>query len=97
MSNGCGCEKGVLKYIKPPYAQKFYIPCCLHDDDYDRGGDKKARQYADRRLFQRCFKLILRQEQSSWRMVWLTLIALLYYCSVRLFGGMFYNYTNMEL
>lgn len=94
MSNGCGCEKGVLRYIKPPYAKKFYIPCCLHDDDYDRGGDKKARQNADKRLFRGCFKLILRQEQNPWQMVWLTLIALLYYCSVRLFGWMFFNYNK---
>lgn len=92
MSNGCGCESGLLKYVKPPYAKKFYIPCCLHDNDYDRGGDGKARWNADKRLFRRCFKLILRQEQSPWKMAWLTLIALLYYSSVRLFGWKFFNY-----
>lgn len=94
MSNGCGCEDGLLKYVKPPYAKKFYIPCCLHDNDYDRGGDRKARRKADRRLFRRCFKLILRQEQNPWKMSWLTLIALLYYSSVRLFGWKFFNYNS---
>lgn len=56
MSNGCGCEKGVLKFIKPPYARKFYIPCCMHDDDYDEGGDKSDRKEADRMLFFRMMK-----------------------------------------
>lgn len=37
-----------MKYIRPPYAKKFYVPCCMHDDDYDRGGNKYTRMFADK-------------------------------------------------
>lgn len=94
MSNGCGCEKGVLRYIKPPYAKMFYAACCMHDDDYDRGGDKQDRKVADRALFSRMVKLSLGQTSNPWRIVWLVSIALLYYVSVRLFGRFYFNYTE---
>lgn len=92
MSRGCGCERGVLRYIKPPCAQLFYPACCIHDDDYDRGGDKGAKKMADRRLFDNCLKIIGRQRASPWKSTWLTLIALLYYASVRTFGRFYFRY-----
>lgn len=94
MSNGCGCSSGLLKYIRPPYARYFYVACCMHDDDYDRGGDAKARRVADRALFRRCFRLIHDRETSPGRMVWLSLNALLYYASVRIFGRHFFNFNK---
>lgn len=92
MSNGCGCEKGVLKYIKPPYAKMFYVACVMHDDAYDRGGDERQRRAADTDLFRHMVQLVHRSEHKPPRIAWLTLIALLYYMSVRLFGRYFFNY-----
>ena len=51
MSNGCGCAKGLLKYIKPPYAKKYYAACVLHDNEYDKGGGEEQRKEADTNLF----------------------------------------------
>lgn len=51
MSNGCGCQKGALRWFRPPYAKFFYVPCCMHDDEYDRGGGLQERKEADRNLF----------------------------------------------
>ena len=94
MSNGCGCSKGVLKYFKPPYADEFYVPCCMHDDDYDKGGNDQDRKVADRLLFSRMVKLSLKLYTNPWKIVWLVLIALLYYSSVRLFGRSYFRYVE---
>ena len=91
MSNGCGCQSGILKFFKPPYAKKFYIPCCIHDDDYDRGGNRKE---ADQRLFRGCLKIILKEETNPWKISWLTLISLFYYIAVRIFGRFYFNYHD---
>ncbi|WP_297071344.1 hypothetical protein [uncultured Duncaniella sp.] len=91
MSRGCGCERGVLRYIKPPYARLFYPACCIHDDDYDRGGDNETRKTADRRLFRNCMKIATGLQFSPWKSTWLTLIALLYYVSVRIFGRFYFH------
>ena len=91
MSNGCGCENGLFKFIKPPYARLFHLPCCLHDDEYDIGGDSNARRIADRNLFTRCVKTIHRNENNPWRMMWLFHIAMMYYVCVRAFGFMYFN------
>ena len=91
MSNGCGCQSGILKFFKPPYAKKFYIPCCIHDDDYDRGGDRKK---ADQSLFLGCLKIILKEETNPWKISWLTLISLFYYLAVRIFGRFYFNYHD---
>lgn len=91
MSNGCGCERGLLRHIKPPYANMFHLPCCVHDDAYDIGGDAAARRSADRDLFRRCITVIQRNERNPWRMMWLFNIAMLYYICVRVFGFMYFN------
>lgn len=97
MSNGCGCSKGVLKWFRPPYARKFYVPCCMHDDDYDRGGDGKARREADRSLFRRMAALVLKDDKAGpTRALWLVCIAYIYYISVRTFGRFYFNYDNKE-
>jgi hypothetical protein len=95
MSNGCGCEKGVLKYVKSPYARKFYIPCCMHDDDYDRGGNKADRKDADRLLFFRMMRKVTddRNEHPT-VFVWMTIIAYIYYMAVRVFGRFYFNYKK---
>lgn len=92
MSNGCGCERGVLKYVKPPYAKKFLAACMVHDDDYDKGGTDADRKEADRDLFVNMEKLTMRNSNNPYSIVWFTLIALLYYMSVRLFGRYYFNY-----
>lgn len=92
MSNGCGCEKGILKYIKPPYSKLFYAACCVHDDDYDKGGDKKSRHQADTRLYYNMLKTITKQDCCVWKGAVLTMVALVYYISVRIFGRAYFNY-----
>lgn len=94
MSNGCGCSKGVLKYIKPPYAEKYYTACELHDNAYDKGGTEADRKEADRNLFVNMEKLTIRKSKNPYSIVWFTLIALLYYMSIRLFGSFFFNYAT---
>lgn len=96
MSNGCGCQKGVLKYIKPPYAKKFVLPCELHDNDYDIGGDGEMRRKADLSLFLRMQKVSQRESRNPYALTWFTLIALLYYMSVRIFGRFYFNYKKQE-
>lgn len=47
----------------------FHLPCCVHDDDYDIGGNAAARRTADRELFRRCIIVIQRNERNPWRMM----------------------------
>lgn len=93
MSKGCGCERGLLRYIKPPFAKMFYVACCIHDDDYDRGGNKQSRKSADVSLFRNMCIIISRKEYSPWRASGLSFVALVYYVSVRLFGRFYFNYN----
>lgn len=94
MSKGCGCQSGLLRFVKPPYAKKFYVPCCMHDDDYERGGGKEERLMSDRDLFLRMMRIVNENEISPWRVTWFTMVALLYYVSVRVFGWRFFNFKN---
>lgn len=89
---GCGCTKGVLKYIRPPYASLFYVPCCMHDDDYERGGSKAMRKTADRALFERLCRAVLRKEERPFRVLWLTFVAVGYYAAVRVFGRWYFEF-----
>ena len=94
MSKGCGWQSGIFKWLKPPYAKKFYVPCVLHDDDYDRGGTEGMRLLADRNLYWGMMRLVSGEEDlTPWGNTWYTLIALLYYVSVRIFGRFYYNYN----
>lgn len=92
MSNGCGCETGLLKYIKPPYAKIFYAACCIHDDDYDVGGSKADRAEADAALFRNMLIIITKSNYNVWKSYHLATIALVYYISVRIFGKQYFNY-----
>lgn len=92
MSNGCGCETGLLKYIKPPYAKMFYAACCIHDDDYDVGGNKADRAKADDALFRNMLITITKSDCNVWKSYHLTTMALIYYISVRIFGKQYFNY-----
>lgn len=92
MSNGCGCERGWFKYIKPPYARKYYLPCVLHDTAYEKGGGDQQRKEADMALFANMQKVSRRHNNNPFALAWFTLIALLYYVSVRLFGRYYFNY-----
>lgn len=94
MSKGCGCQSGIFKHIKPPYAGLFHLPCCIHDDEYDIGGDRAARLKADRNLFRRCITIVSRADYSPWKMMWLSHIAMLYYLCVRIFGRFYFSYTK---
>lgn len=93
MSNGCGCERGLLKYVKPPYTKYFYAACCLHDNDYDFGGTEADRRLVDKELFSNMLHTIQKNEINPWKMIWLCHIALFYYVSVRIFGRFYFNYT----
>lgn len=96
MSNGCGCETGVLKWFRPPYARTFYVPCCMHDDAYDEGGTEAERMVADKVFFIRMVRLLFKKrwELAPWRYAWLVFIAYIYYISVRVFGRFYFNYTK---
>lgn len=93
MSNGCGCENGIFKWFKPPYSRTFYAACCLHDDDYDIGGDKKSREIADKALFTRMVcKGNYEFASNPIKITWIVIIALCYYFAVRIFGRFYFNY-----
>lgn len=92
MSNGCGCESGVLRYVRPPYQETFYAACCVHDDDYDRGGDKSARKAADVRFYDNMIKAALNTSATPWRVARLAAVALCYYAAVRAFGRFYFTY-----
>lgn len=96
MSNGCGCERGVLRFVRPPYASKYYAACALHDNDYDIGGSEADRKEADARLFDNMQRISRRASRNPFALVWFTHIALLYYVSVRAFGRFYFNYTTKE-
>ena len=66
----------------------------VHDDDYDRGGSDADREEADRKLFANMQKLSMRNSSNPYMLTWYTLIALLYYISVRLFGRHYFNHIN---
>lgn len=92
MKKGCGCTKGILKYIRPPYAKMFYVPCCMHDDDYERGGSKAMRKAADRTLFRGMCRVALREGETPLNVLWLTFVAVGYYAAVRVFGKWYFNH-----
>lgn len=94
MGKGCGCSSGWLKWFKPPMAGYFYTACCVHDDDYDRGGTWVERKAADRRLFSNMLHTIQRQEGSPYKAMLYANVALLYFVSVRVFGSRFFNYWD---
>lgn len=94
MSNGCGCENGILRFVKPPMAKYFYTACCIHDDDYDRGGGAAERKEADKGLFSDMLHLIQQRESDPRKVTLYVGIAFLYYLSVRLFGRFYFNYKQ---
>lgn len=94
MANGCGCQTGIFRWVKPPYASFFYAACCIHDDDYDRGGNENDRKNADLRLYMNCFRKIAKAGFAPAKTWWLTNVAMLYYCSVRLMGSNYFNYCR---
>jgi len=73
-------------------AKYFYTACCIHDDDYDRGGNAQDRKEADQGLFLNMLHLIRQRESSPWKVFVFVFVALLYYVSVRLFGRFYYEY-----
>ena len=90
IGKGCGCQKGILKYIPVPEASYFYVPCCIHDDNYDRG--ILSRKEADLELLGMCLQVIDRDKDSSnIKKIWLKVCAYGYYLSVRIFGWMYYG------
>ena len=94
MSNGCGCEKGFLRFVKPPLAKYFYVPCCLHDNAYDVGGTASKRKQSDQYLYIGMVQTVLKREQSPLKATLYIGIALLYYVCVRAFGRFYFNYKK---
>ena len=64
----------------------------MHDDDYDRGGDKYSRLLADKMLFFRMIKVIIKEDITPSRTLWMVLIAYGYYIAVRLMGWRYYKH-----
>lgn len=83
MSNGCGCQTGLLKYLRPPYAKLFYVACCRHDDNYE---SDMPRKEADRLLFRDMLYIVYKGDYKVMYSLFLISIAYLYYICVRLFG-----------
>lgn len=94
MSNGCGCQTGWLRWFRPPYAKLFYAACCVHDDDYDRGGSEYMRQCADYGLYVRMNKVIDRGGYGRVKTLWLRMWSRVYYLAVRAFGRPYFNYVE---
>lgn len=87
---GCGCQTGLLKYIPIPEASYFYIPCCIHDDNYESA--RVSRKEADLELLSMCLQVIKKDINiNPFRRLWLKGIAYLYYISVRCFGWAYYG------
>lgn len=89
MSNGCGCERGLFRWVKPPYAEKFRAACELHDDYYEWG--YLSRKKCDEVLFMNMVRKVNETETKPMRVWWFVNIAMLYYVSVRLFGWMYFK------
>ncbi len=94
MSNGCGCETGWLKWFRPPYAQAFYAACCVHDDDYDRGGTEEDRMEADLRLLGNMMLTVKRGGHCWVKRKWMALWAVAYYVAVRNCGAPYFKYDD---
>lgn len=90
--NGCGCEKGILRFFKPPYSKLFNNACNVHDEAYANGGDKIDRLSADRMLFRNIVAISYYSFISPYRMAWMVIMALIYYIAVRIFGKNYFNY-----
>ena len=58
MSNGCGAQSGLFKWLKPPHATFFKDQCNLHDVDYHIGGSEKERKQSDKDLKNRMVEKI---------------------------------------
>lgn len=96
IGKGCGCQTGILKYIPVPEASYFYIPCCIHDDNYDSG--MMTRKEADLELLAMSLQIIERDTTlTKPRKAWLKLCAAGYYIAVRCFGWMYYNQINSKI
>lgn len=91
MAKGCGCQKGVLKYFKPPFAKTFYAACCVHDDDYDIGGTEDDRMVADKRLYYNMLKIAARETRPAKTTI-LVIASLTYFACVRILGRYYFNY-----
>lgn len=94
MSKGCGCQTGIFKWLKPPYAEKFHAACVMHDDDYDRGGSAQDRKEYDTALYWHILTIASKEHPSALKMKWFTFIAFIYYISVRIFGKFYFNYRK---
>ena len=94
MSKGCGCSTGIFSKIVPPEAETFYVACCIHDDDYDRGGTSDDRKEADAALLFHCLRIVTSKSRKPAELARLILISWIYYWSVRLMGWHYYNYKK---
>lgn len=92
---GCGCETGLLRFLPTPYGKIFYAACCIHDDDYERGGDRHDRKEADKRLFSNCMNTLIHSQTSNpGKCAWLSIVSLMYYYSVRIMGYRYFKFRN---
>lgn len=94
MSKGCGCSTGIFSKIVPPAADTFYVACCMHDDDYDRGGTGAERKEADEALLFHCLRIVTNRKRPPREQAKLIAISWLYYWSVRLMGWHYFNYKK---
>lgn len=93
-SKGCGCTTGLLSKIRPPEADTFYVACCIHDDDYDRGGTKQERKEADEALLFHCLRTVTSKVRKPRELARLIMVSWCYYWSVRLMGWHYFNYNS---
>ena len=65
--------------------------------EYDIGEADDEKQKTDYANHIPCMKTIIKEETSPWKILWLTIVSLFYYMSVRLFGYFYFNYDKNDL
>lgn len=78
--NGCGIGR-----FKAPFRELFRPACEIHDAMYDLGGD---RFEIDKKFLIKLLELAKKRTH--------VVFAILYYCLVRMFGWLFFNYENKD-
>ena len=90
--NGCG-PSGVVGKFVPDNLIKLSIAeaCTLHDMRYDQGGTSEDRKSADKEFLDAMLTVISSRKSSSLTKGIRKVKAYVYYFSVRLFGGFFFE------
>jgi hypothetical protein len=90
--DSCGPDWLPSKVRELLFGWFFEASCSKHDEGYTVGGNERRRYVCDLKFWQAMKKDTLRFDGVERLMRWSQ--ALSFYTSVRLFGWLFFNYTN---